>query len=157
LILAVGVAYAALVATHRGEFWPFSLYPMFSRAGRPWARACVLTWTPPIDPAALRTGQPLDSWPGTPFPLHEHGLSQNDLSSLVQRAERWTSDDRLAIEHIFGSLGCAQRLVLMRVDGHLDSQGVQQVATPVAWLRCEAARTRVEPLLMPPPIGDLSP
>lgn len=147
LLLAVGAAYAVLVATHRGEFWPFSVYPMFSRAGRPWARACVLKWTPPIALASLRGGRPLESWPGTPFPLQEHGLSQNDLSSLVQRAEHWTLDDRLAIEHVFGSLPCAQPLVLMRVDGTLDSQGVRQAATPVAWLRCESARTSVQPLL----------
>jgi hypothetical protein len=147
LLLAVGAAYAVLVATHRGEFWPFSVYPMFSRAGRPWARACVLTWTPPIELASLRGGRPLESWPGTPFPLREHGLSQNDLSSLVQRAEQWTPEDRLAIEHAFGSLPCAQPLVLMRVAGTLDGQGVRQEATPVAWLRCEDARTRVQPLL----------
>lgn len=30
-----------LVSTHRGEFWPFSIFPMFSQAGNPWSRGVV--------------------------------------------------------------------------------------------------------------------
>ena len=32
----------ALLATNLGEFWPFSIYPMFSKAGGEWTRAVVL-------------------------------------------------------------------------------------------------------------------
>ena len=35
------IIYGALVATHEGEYWPFSIYPMFSKAGNPWTRAIV--------------------------------------------------------------------------------------------------------------------
>jgi hypothetical protein len=37
--------YAVLVASHEGEFWPFSIYPMFSQAGNPWTRAMVIDVT----------------------------------------------------------------------------------------------------------------
>ena len=37
--------YALLVAPHEGEFWPLSIYPMFSQAGNPWSRAMVLDVT----------------------------------------------------------------------------------------------------------------
>src|SRR5690625_1138715 len=39
------LVHAILVSTHEGEFWPFSIYPMFSQAGNPWARAMVLDVT----------------------------------------------------------------------------------------------------------------
>ena len=34
-----------LLPSHEGEFWPFSIYPMFSQAGNPWTRAMVLDVT----------------------------------------------------------------------------------------------------------------
>lgn len=33
------VVYGLLVAIHLGEFWPFSIYPMFSQTGNPWTGA----------------------------------------------------------------------------------------------------------------------
>jgi hypothetical protein len=159
LLLAVGLVYAALVGTHRGEFWPFSVYPMFSRAGRPWTRAWVVRWPAALDTASLSGKKRLESWPGAPFPLDAHGLSQNDLSSLVRRAERWTADDRRALEHAFGSLPCDGPLVLMRVEGRLGAGSVLRDATPVAWLGCDRGGTRLVPLLAraAEPVGDSTP
>src|SRR5690625_7490964 len=39
------LVHAILVSTHEGEFWPFSIYTMFSQAGNPWERAMVLDVT----------------------------------------------------------------------------------------------------------------
>lgn len=33
---ATMVVFAVLVGTHEGEFWTFSIDPMFSQAGNPW-------------------------------------------------------------------------------------------------------------------------
>ena len=35
-----------LVASHKGEFWPFSIYPMFSQAGNSWSRALLIEIEP---------------------------------------------------------------------------------------------------------------
>ncbi|MDX1586597.1 MAG: hypothetical protein R3222_07630, partial [Balneolaceae bacterium] len=41
ILIAVLVVNIALVATHEGEFWPFSIFPMFSQAGNPWSRGVL--------------------------------------------------------------------------------------------------------------------
>lgn len=53
IVGGVLVVYALLVATHLGEFWPFSIYPMFSQAGTPWTRAVVRELPSQTDPDTL--------------------------------------------------------------------------------------------------------
>ena len=35
LLVSLFMLQTLLVSTHLGEFWPFSIYPMFSRGGHP--------------------------------------------------------------------------------------------------------------------------
>jgi len=87
LLLGTFVLYGVLVATHKGEFWPFSIFPMFSQAGGEWSRAVVrevareeapTDWEP-----LLRT-----ELPGEPLALTDYGL-RHDLANFIARTERW--------------------------------------------------------------------
>ena len=77
------LVHALLVATHEGEFWPFSIYPMFSQAGNPWARAMVL------DVSELEDSE---MWEDQAYPLASDesvvslrtlGIDQIDYSNFV--------------------------------------------------------------------------
>jgi len=145
-LCAVSACYVALIATHGGEFWPFSVYSMFAAsAGRPWQRALVRV----VGGAAptCRAGCSLGALPGSALPLSEHGIPQNDLSSLVQRAERWSDDDVRTLGAMFGSLPCREALVVLRVRGSLEGAGLSATATPVAHVGCDAGRPRASRLI----------
>jgi len=136
----VALCYVVLLASHGGELWPFSVYPMFARAGEPWQRALVRVVSERSD-VSSRSYTPSEL-PGTPLALREHGVPQNDLSSLVQRAERWSDDDLAALGAMFGDLPCRAPLLVLRVRGSLEQGVVREQATPVARLGCDGGRAR---------------
>jgi len=122
---ALLLAYLLLIASHRGEFWPFSVFPMFASAGKPWARALVVELDAPLSEAELQREHLLTALPGAPFPLARHGVQQHDASSLVQRVERWSDDERAALARLFGTLACERPLLVLRVRGTLEGELVQ--------------------------------
>lgn len=143
----VVLVWLALVATHRGEFWPFSVFPMFAGAGRPWVRALVHALPEPLAADALASEYELDGLPGAPFALEAHGVPQHDLSSLVQRAAHWTAGDEAALVSLFRDLPCRQPLLIMRVRGTLEGARVRARATPAALMTCTGGQSSVQPLL----------
>jgi|SRR6056297_2758764 len=80
--------YGALVATHEGEFWPFSIFPMFSQAGNPWSRAVVRD-VPPTDAERWDAVGAADL-PGAGYPLLDYGVDPIDLANFVKKTEHWT-------------------------------------------------------------------
>ena len=139
LLFGTALAHAGLVATHGGEFWPFSLYPMFSRAGRPWTRALVRR-VPPESLLRLQRVYSLAALPGEPLALDAIGIPQNDLSSIVQRAEVPRADDRAAALALFRDLPCQSGpFVVFSVSGALTADAVVETAVPVLTLTCGAA------------------
>lgn len=93
--------YAILVAPHEGEFWPFSIYPMFSQAGNPWTRAMVLdvsdqemedVWEPVL----------LDNLEADVVPVGDHGVDQIDFSNFVVKTHNWTQERQRALISMFG-------------------------------------------------------
>lgn len=54
LLVGTFLVSGCLLATNLGEFWPFSIYPMFSKAGGAWTRAVVLEV--PLQSGALDGG-----------------------------------------------------------------------------------------------------
>lgn len=146
-VAGVVLVWLALVATHRGEFWPFSVFPMFAGAGRPWVRALVHALPEPLAADALASEYELAALPGAPFALEAHGVPQHDVSSLVQRAERWTADETAALVSLFGDLPCHKPLLVLRVRGALDGDRVRARATPAALLTCAGGQSSVRPLL----------
>lgn len=144
-LMALCLAYATLAATHGGEFWPFSVFPMFSVAGRPWARALVRRH----EGTRLEASYSLEALPGAPFALTDHGIPQNDLSSLTQRAGRWGPAELEALSQLFGSLPCEHPLLVLRVRGTLAESAIEQVATPLAWLTCDGTQVKARAATSP--------
>ena len=139
VLLGTALAHAGLVATHRGEFWPFSLYPMFSRAGRPWTRALV-RHVPP-ESLLLERSYSLAALPGEPIALDALGIPQNDLSSIVQRADAPAEVDRAAALALFRELPCESGpFVVFAVRGALTADAVAETAAPMITLSCDAER-----------------
>ena len=92
-ILSVLLVYAVTVATTLGEFWPFSIYPMFSQAGNPWSRSMVREVAP--DDSIRWDTVPLDQAQGAPYGVAEGGVDAIDLANFVSKTRVWDLD-RLA-------------------------------------------------------------
>ena len=137
------LVYGLLVGTHEGEFWPFSIYPMFSQAGQPWTRALVRE-VPPDVPEAVRW-QPTDmaGLPGAPLPLVPNGLWQNDLANYVSKTKTWDRDKIRGIRTMFGSDALREKtLLVMKMQGRLTEglDSVVVVATPYILLTPDTVR-----------------
>ena len=130
LILGTLVVYALLVSTHLGEFWPFSIYPMFSQGGRPWVRSVVREV--PGRPSATRwepTSQ--QSLPGLPFRLEEAGINQNDIANFVSKSSTWNAQRVAAMRKVFGAVLAEKNLLILRADGRInDGETVEVIYTP---------------------------
>jgi hypothetical protein len=112
------LAYAALLATQRGEFFPFSLFPMFSKAGRPWERAIVRELT--TVPACAVDAEQL---PGSAVALAPLGLDQNDVSKALLRI-REMSDQAAAeqtLARLFAGARASRPLAIYQARGSLDA------------------------------------
>lgn len=113
------LVYALLVAPHEGEFWPFSIYPMFSQAGNPWTRAMVLDVTAKPD-AELWESQSLGSRNSDVVAVLDYGVDQIDFSNFVVKTENWTSTRRSALKEMFGTSAISgQRWMVSKVRGEL--------------------------------------
>lgn len=99
LVIGTLVVYALLVATHRGEFWPFSIYPMFSQAGQPWSRVVVRTLD--ADTVRWRSTAVPEALPGEPFALAPRGINPNDLSEYLTQAQRRETDRGTVLRQMF--------------------------------------------------------
>lgn len=124
ILYTVLALYAVLVATHLGEFWPFSIYPMFSQAGNEWSRSLVHE----IDPAYEYKGEdwsPLlsDALPGSVFALDHIGLNQNDLANLISKNEDWSARRMQSIRRFFGENLQDKGFVVYRARGRFVGEG----------------------------------
>lgn len=118
VLLGVLVAYAALVATHEGEFWPFSIFPMFSQAGQPWSRA-VVREVPPSEATQAWEPVPAEALPGEGYPLLEHGVDPIDLANFVSKTHVWTAERAQGLRRMFAADELEGRLVIYRALGEL--------------------------------------
>lgn len=136
IVLAV---YALLVATHRGEFWPFSIYPMFSQAGTPWTRSLV--HEVPNDTSFSWEARHLGNLPGKPFPVDPRGINQNDVANYVSKTDTWTTERLQGLRDIFdASYDFESPLLVMRVRGELANDSVSVTATPLIMFSDEETR-----------------
>lgn len=140
------LVYALLVATHLGEFWPFSIYPMFSQGGHPWSRAVVLDVS---DEAAIDWAErDVDALPGTPYPLLPNGIDPIDLANFVSKTTTWDADRLAGLQRMFYDQLDDRRLLVVRVDGHIDERDSVVVRfRPTALLAQDTAY--VAPALQP--------
>lgn len=130
IVLAV---YALLVATHKGEFWPFSIYPMFSQAGHPWTRALVREMPPETTAESLDwSAVPFSEVAGEPYPLSPRNINQNDVANYVSKTDRWTPDRIRGLRSLFAKNRTLNApLLVYRVRGALAGDSVSVTATPV--------------------------
>ncbi len=136
LLLCTFIAYGVLVASHEGEFWPFSIYPMFSQAGNEWSRAVVRS----VDESGTTT-----DWasihqhelPGEPLALTDYGL-RHDLANFIARTETWDDDRVAGLERMFREPLRDHRLLVYRVRGGLvDGDSVAVWFEPYAFLSAD--------------------
>lgn len=114
------LVYALLVATNLGEFWPFSIYPMFSQAGNTWVRSVVrdvsnediqaFNWEP-------RLFLELD---GEPFGVAAEGINQNDVANFVSKSDDWSDRRIRALRALFDNAIDDRSLLVYRVSGTLE-------------------------------------
>ncbi len=140
VLAACFVAHALLVSTHLGEFWPLSIYPMFSSAGNPWTRALVMEIPPEVPAEELWTSDTVDNLPGRVYPVGEHGIFQNDLSNFVSKTEEWTEDHQSGLRAMFrGRVAKDERLMIYSVTGEQSGGGVRVTAHPLMLLKGDEA------------------
>ncbi|MEX0821035.1 MAG: hypothetical protein WD021_02725 [Rhodothermales bacterium] len=119
VLLGTLLVYAFLVATNLGEFWPFSIYPMFSQGGIPWSRAVVREV--PDDSVRWESTR-LEHLPGDPYPLAQHGIDHIDLANFVSKTEIWDDDRLAALRKMFGEDELDRRhLLVLRARGRISA------------------------------------
>ncbi len=133
-----------LLATHLGEFWPFSIYPMFSRAGRPFTRSVVRELAPGEEYRAGAYAEP--ELPGKPFGVVPAGISQNDVANFVSKTAQWTPERAGGLQHLFGDhLRGDRRLLVFAARGELVGDRARVEFTPIIEL------TAAESIVVRPP------
>lgn len=128
VLFIVFIVYGVLVATHKGEFWPFSIYPMFSKAGNPWTRALVRDVTEVPD-SLLWEVYNLNNLAGEPVSMASIGVDQIDYSNFVSKTKQWDEQRIGALRYMLGEKNFNEkRWMIMKVKGALvgdDSVHVQ--------------------------------
>lgn len=138
ILLGTLLVYLLLVSTHLGEFWPFSIYPMFSRGGHDWSRAIVRDMSS-SDPAIKWEPSTIDTLPGTPFALNDEGINQNDIANFVAKSAQWSPRRIAAMRKVFGAALDSKRLLLYRAEGHLeDDKRVTVTLTPFIFMTSDS-------------------
>lgn len=129
-LIGVFLVFGLLVAPHEGEFWPFSIYPMFSKAGNPWTRALVRDVTDTPDSLKWQSTD-LQNLNGSPVALQDYGVDQIDFANFVSKTKEWTPRRKQALQVMFGKENIKEReLMVMKVHGRLvgdDSVTVEAV------------------------------
>lgn len=147
--------YALLVAPHKGEFWPFSIYPMFSQAGNPWTRAIVLDVTSKEDAEIWET-QLLQNRESDVVPVGNYGVDQIDYSNFVVKTRNWTDSRRQALIEMFDATSISgKRWMVSKVRGELigrDSVAIE--ITPFIMLTADS--TYLNPTLPETAYGGLN-
>jgi hypothetical protein len=147
LLLGTFLVYGLLVATHRGEFWPFSIYPMFSQAGDPWSRAVVRDVSDAGEPPPW-TASPLPNVPGEPFALESLQISNIDLANFVSKTDTWTPERVEGLRSQFSDQLSDHTLLVMRVNGRM-VEGDSVVVEYVPYVYLHSDSTALHPKLQP--------
>lgn len=128
------IIYMVLVATHLGEFWPFSIFPMFSKAGNPWTRAMATDITAIDDTTASRVWliDTVDDLPGTVFAMKKHNVDQIDYANFVSKTRNWTPQRIQALRDMLGNEAIeGKSIMIYKVRGGMTPEKTVAVkATP---------------------------
>lgn len=145
LLVGILILYAVLVLLHLGhfgdvwppretrhelgEFWPLSIYPMFSRGGHPWVRSHMREVADASDPQ-LWQPRSFDDLPGTPYALGPRGINQNDIANFISKVRTWDAQRVAGIRSVFEEDLRQKNLLVYRADGAIVDGEVSVVFTP---------------------------
>jgi hypothetical protein len=139
LLGSILIAVAILLSTHLGEFWPFSIYPMFSQAGKEWERSLVRDVSDTPEQQIWKTVHSAGNLQGTAFAVNEVNINQNDVANYSQKASSWDDRKIRGMRHLFRSELNQRDLLLMKVTGSLkaDKDSVILNYTPFMLMRSD--------------------
>lgn len=137
ILLIFFLVHAVLVATHLGEFWPSSIYPMFSQGGNPWSRALVREVSAAPDDS-LWAPSTFDTLPGEPFALGQVGVNQNDVANFISKSDTWNERRVGAMRRMFDDALDERGLLLMRADGVIEGDTLTVTFTPFLLLDADS-------------------
>lgn len=126
IVITTFVIYAILVATHLGEFWPFSIYPMFSQAGKPWKRAIVREVSN-LEDTTLWKNYNHENLVGNPVPLDELNINTNDIANLLSKTDTWTESNIHGVRKLFSEDLDTRELLILQARGMLTQQDTVEV------------------------------
>jgi uncharacterized protein with PQ loop repeat len=122
ILMAIFLVYGVLVATHKGEFWPFSIYPMFSQSGNSWTRALVRDVSSTPDDLIWKTVD-LKTLAGSPVQLANTGVSQIDFSNYISKTESWNANRKQGLIKMFNPANIGQSCwIIYKISGRLSHQ-----------------------------------
>jgi len=126
IIFGTLIIYALLVSTHLGEFWPFSIYPMFSQAGNPWKRAIVRDVTAE-NHKNLWQATNQQNLVGQTVPLNELNINTNDIANLLSKTKVWNDRKVKGVRKLFSDELNSKQLLLLQAQGSLVKDDSVQV------------------------------
>lgn len=80
-----------LVSTHKGEFYPFSIFPMFSQAGKQWSRGLV-EQVSDTSRANLWHTKPLEEIEDRVVAFEKYGIHEIDFANYISKTKHWDKD-----------------------------------------------------------------
>lgn len=131
-----------LVASHDGEFWPFSIYPMFSQAGNTWNRALLMEVSPE-DTNDIWTEKSIGSIDQQRIvSVKDLGVDQIDYSNFISKTEIWTAGRISALRKQFPDhVLQGKKVVAAKATGTLvDHDSVAVVITPMFLIDSDTIR-----------------
>lgn len=134
ILLVLLLIYAGSVATHEGEFWPFSIYPMFSQAGNPWTRSFVRDVTNEARTIEPKLQHAESELYGVPFVLNSIDVHQNDLSNFISKNQEWSPGRKAAVRNYFKNELDNKALLIYKVRGELSGGKVAATYEPFMYL-----------------------
>ena len=113
--------YAFLTATHQGEFWPFSIYPMFSKAGTPWVKVVTRQVSVAPDTNDWKVILSPDKLSGKPLALRKVGTNRNDLANYITQTQNWNGESIRGLRGLLNGATRESPLLVYKVTGTLNS------------------------------------
>ena len=96
ILLATLALNVILVATHEGEFWPFSIFPMCSQAGNPWSRG-VLERIENKNDSTIWDNKTISEIEHRVVSLDSIGVDAIDYANFVSKTENWNQKRIIAL------------------------------------------------------------
>jgi len=138
LLVGVLAVYILLVSTHQGEFWPFSIFPMYSQAGHSWTKTLVR------DVSGLNVDSLRDEYdqiaklPGKPVALKTVGINKNDLSNFISKTTSWHKQEITELRSFFDRILTNKTILIYKVHGYLKDQNVKVSCLPFVLLKSDS-------------------